>query len=432
MHVGLEVLAAQDFRNLETFRIEPGPRFNLFEGRNGQGKTNLLEAVYLLSAFRSPRDAKQGELVRFGAERAVVYGEIVRREVKRTVEIQLAKEGKKVLLDGKVITRMPSSFSHMAAVLFGPDDLELTKAGPEVRRRFLDRATFAVWPEHLLELRAYHEALKHRNRLLRDAKVRGVALDPHVLDAFEGELARRGASVLMRRHLFLERFVVHFAEAFRQITDGELTATLTHKASGFDHADSHKASGSEAAGRNDSHKASGSEAAGRDDSHKASRSEAAGRDDSHKASRSEAAGRDFGVAAMPSVALELAAALSRARASDAKLGWTRLGPHADELDLMIDGRPVRAFASQGQHRAFVLALKIAELHRIHEAHGVYPVFLLDDVSSELDERRNALLMETLQRGGGQVFVTTTDRRWIRVGDDAMRRWKVEAGVLSAE
>ncbi|MBL8786833.1 MAG: DNA replication and repair protein RecF [Deltaproteobacteria bacterium] len=390
MHVGLEVLAAQDFRNLETFRIEPGPRFNLFEGRNGQGKTNLLEAVYLLSAFRSPRDAKQGELVRFGAERAVVYGEIVRREVKRTVEIQLAKEGKKVLLDGKVITRMPSSFSHMAAVLFGPDDLELTKAGPEVRRRFLDRATFAVWPEHLLELRAYHEALKHRNRLLRDAKVRGVALDPHVLDAFEGELARRGASVLMRRHLFLERFVVHFAEAFRQITDGELTATLTHKASGFDHADSHKASGS------------------------------------------EAAGRDFGVAAMPSVALELAAALSRARASDAKLGWTRLGPHADELDLMIDGRPVRAFASQGQHRAFVLALKIAELHRIHEAHGVYPVFLLDDVSSELDERRNALLMETLQRGGGQVFVTTTDRRWIRVGDDAMRRWKVEAGVLSAE
>lgn len=376
-HVGLEVLAAQDFRNLETFRIEPGPRFNLFEGRNGQGKTNLLEAVYLLSAFRSPRDAKQGELVRFGAERAVVYGEIVRREVKRTVEIQLAKEGKKVLLDGKVITRMPGSSSHMAAVLFGPDDLELTKAGPEVRRRFLDRATFAVWPEHLLELRAYHEALKHRNRLLRDAKVRGQALDPHVLDAFEGELARRGASVLMRRHLFLERFVVHFAEAFRQITDGELTASITHKASGFDHT-------------------------------------------------------TFGVAAMPSVAVELAAALSRARSADAKLGWTRLGPHADELDLAIDGRPVRAFASQGQHRAFVLALKIAELHRIHEAHVVYPVFLLDDVSSELDERRNALLMETLQRGGGQVFVTTTDRRWIRVGDDAMRRWRVEAGVLAAE
>ncbi len=367
-------LAAENFRNLETFRIEPGPRFNIIEGRNGQGKTNLLEAVFMLGAFRSPRDAKHPELVRFGEERAVIIGEIERREVSRTIEIRLSREGKKVVLDGKPITKLPASFMHLSAVLFGPDDLELTKAGPEVRRRFLDRATYAVWPEHLASMRAYHEALKSRNRLLRDAKIRGQQADAAVLSAFEGELARHGARIEQRRHLFLQAFVPHFEEAFRRITDGELSGQIVHVASGI--ADS-------------------------------------------KVSNER----------LEAVEAELVATYERQRGSDARLGWTRSGPHADELELFIDERPARTFASQGQHRAFVLAMKIAELLRIQEAIGVYPIFLLDDVSSELDERRNALLMETLDRGGGQVFITTTDRRWIRVQDAKV--WQVASGQISA-
>lgn len=363
-------LAAEHFRNLDTFRIEPSARFNLIEGRNGQGKTNLLEAVFMLGAFRSPRDAKHPELVRFGEERAVIVGEIERRGVTRTVEVHLSREGKKVVLDGKAITRLPSSFLHLNAVLFGPDDLELTKAGPEVRRRFLDRATYAVWPEHLAGLRAYGEALKSRNKLLKDAKVRGVAADGDVLAAFEAELAKHGAIVEHRRGLFLETFVPRFREAFARITDGELAADVVHERSGVD--------------------------------------------DARTVADMEAA---------------LVATFARARPSDARLGWTRLGPHADELAFSIDQRPARTFASQGQHRAFVLALKIAELLRIQEAIGVYPIFLLDDVSSELDERRNALLMQTLDQGGGQVFITTTDRRWIKVSD--ARIWRVEAGRIDA-
>ncbi len=369
----LRSLAAEDFRNLEAFRLEPAPRFNLFEGRNGQGKTNLLEAIYLLGAFRSPRDAKHPELVRFGAERATIIGEIERREVTRTIEIRISREGKKVILDGKPITRLPASFLHLNAVIFGPDDLELTKLGPDVRRRFLDRATYAVWPDHLASLRAYGEALKSRNRLLRDAKLRHAAPDDDVLAAFEAELARHGARLLQRRHLFLAGFVPRFCEAFARITDGELTGAIAHAPSGL--------------------------------------------------SAPAVAGAD-----PATIERELAATFARQRASDLRLGWTRSGPHADELDLFIDGRPARLFASQGQHRAFVLAMKIAELDRIQEAIGVYPIFLLDDVSSELDERRNALLMETLDRGGGQVFITTTDRRWIKVSD--ARVWRVEAGRIT--
>jgi DNA replication and repair protein RecF len=369
--VHLRLLAAENYRNLEPFRIELGERFNLFEGRNGQGKTNLLEAVLLLSTFRSARDAKHPELIRFGEARATVFGEAVRKDIVRTVEIELTREGKKVALDGKTINRLPTSFAHLNAVTFGPDDLELTKGPPEVRRRFLDRATFAVWPEHLLELRAYQEALKHRNRLLRDAKMQNLPIDVPLIEAFELELARRGAAIEQRRHHFLEGFRPRLEAAFSAITEGELTGRILHETSGLEHA-------------------------------------------------------DLPLAELVSRLTERFAA---SRSTDLRLGYTRVGPHADDLGFEIGGHPARTFASQGQHRAFVLALKIAELERIEDALGVFPLFLLDDVSSELDERRNALLMRRLDRGGGQVLITTTDRRWIQVGD--ARRWKVEAGHVSA-
>jgi len=371
--VYLTALAAEGFRNLEPFRLEPGRRFNVIEGRNGQGKTSFLEAVYLLAAFRSPRDARSAEMIRFGAERARVHGEIVRRDVARTVTVELRPKGKQVTLDGKVVTSLPSSFAHMNAVVFGPDDLELTKSGPGARRRFLDRAIFAVWPDHLATLKSYKTALESRNKLLKDARASRRDPDPAVLEVFEHELARHGARIIQRRHLFLEGFRPLFERAFTAITDGELVGSIRHEVSATDDAS----------------------------------------------------------APPERLAEAFAQRLATQRVSDGRLGYTKSGPHADDLDLRVGGRPARVYASQGQHRAFVLALKIAELERIHAALGVYPVFLLDDVSSELDEARNRLLMETLDRGGGQVFITTTDRRWIRVAG-LPRVWRVEAGRITLD
>ena len=367
----LTALAAEGFRNLEPFRIEPGRRFNVLEGRNGQGKTSFLEAVYLLSAFRSPRDARTAEMIRFGAERARIHGEIVRRDVARTVSIELRQKGKQVTLDGKVVTSMPSSFAHLNAVVFGPDDLELTKSGPAPRRTFLDRAIYAVWPEHVTVLRSYKTALDSRNRLLKDARITRSTPDASLLEAFEHELARHAARIIQRRHLFLEGFRPLFERAFSAITNGELVGSIAHDCHAVD---------------------------------------------------DPSAGPD-------ALAMSYAARLVAQRASDTRVGYTRSGPHADDLDFRIDGRPARIYASQGQHRAFVLALKIAELERIQAALGVYPIFLLDDVSSELDEARNRLLMDTLDHGGGQVFITTTDRRWIRVAGEPVT-WNVDAGRLT--
>lgn len=378
----LKALAASGFRNLEPFRLEPSERFNIFEGRNGQGKTNLLEAIHLLSAFKSHRDARAAEMIALDGVAASVFGEVVRREVARTIEVQLGPKGKKVVLDGKPITSLPASFSHLSAVIFGPDDLGLTKGGPAPRRAFLDRAVFASNPDYLADLRAYRHALDARNKMIRDMRDRrrgwrgGEAVDGDVLAAFETALVTHGLRVLAYRQRFLRDFIPRFRTIFAAVTDGELGAELAPVLS---------------------------------------------------------------VPLSPEGLLDdpdgqreaWVTALNRGRDADLRLGYTRTGPHADDLACAIDGRPVRTFASQGQHRAFVLALKLAELEQTRDALGIYPIFLLDDVSSELDEKRNAHLMQTLERSGGQVFITTTDRRWIKVGDGAVSVHRVHAGCIEA-
>jgi len=368
--VHLVALSATGFRNLETFRLEPNQRFNILEGRNGQGKTNLLEAVYLLSAFRSFRDAKNRELVAWGEDQATVFGEVVRRGVGRTVEVTVAAGGKKVALDGKTITRLPAELAHLNAVVFGPDDLALTKAGPAERRRFLDRAVYAVWPDHVNDLRGYAASLKRRNKLLKEAGPARV--DPGVIAAFEQELLAYGARVVHRRHAFLAGYRPHFERIFHEITGGELEGTIRYR--GFD-------------------------------------------------PRAEPP------ADLPAIVARFEEALDEARETDLRRGFTSPGPHTHDLAFTLGRRSARIYASQGQHRAFVLALKIAELQRIREAIGDEPVFLLDDVSSELDEGRNADLMRYLDQAGGQVFITTTDRRWIRVSGSPSV-FRLEAGAVT--
>jgi len=380
--VYLKALAASGYRNLATFRIEPAQRFNIFEGLNGQGKTNLLESIYLLSAFKSPRDARAAEMITLGEASASVYGEIVRRDISRTVEVQLSAKGKKVILDGKAITALPSSFSHLNAVVFGPDDLGLTKGGPQPRRTFMDRAVFASTPDYLLDLKAYRQSLDARNKLVRDMRERGrgwrsgAPVDADMVAAFEESLITYGLRVLSARLRFLRAFTPCFQAVFSRVTDGELRAELSPVLSA--HLDPQAL------------------------------------EDDPETQRE--AWRQL---------------LARGRDADIRLGYTRVGPHADDLLCTIDDRPVRTFASQGQHRAFVLALKLAELEITRQAIGIYPIFLLDDVSSELDERRNAHLMATLMDSGGQVFITTTDRRWIRVGDEGLQVYRVHEGEISA-
>ena len=341
-------LSLHDFRNIADATLEPHERFNVIHGDNAQGKTNLLEAIYLLSALRSFKAATNGELVRWGEAEAVVRGVVSRREVVRDIRINVKPGARTVHIDGKRPRRLQESFGSLTAVLFAPEDLAISKGSPSNRRSFLDRAVFNVFPGYYDDSRAYETAVRSRNALLRGSEGRAPARD--VMSVFDAQVAAAGARVVDKRLRFLAAFVPRFTETHGQLVRGRHEVVLSYES------------------------------------------------------------RWAPTEPMPVGEIEqaLAQRLTADLARDVGRGATSSGPHSDDLGVLLDGRPARLHASQGQHRTMVLAMKIAEILYLHENLGYYPVLLLDDVSSELDRHRNAELMGFLQETGVQVFVTTTD------------------------
>jgi DNA replication and repair protein RecF len=241
------------------------------------------------------------------------------------------------------------------------------KGGPDGRRRLLDRAVFNRFPAHLEAARDYARALKQRNRLLKD----GAPLD--LIDAHTEALARLGARMVVRRRALLAELAPRAARGFEAIARGDGALDIAYAPDGMS---------------------------------------AAALDDEPRAFEA---------------LLEL---LRRRMAGDVERGFTSAGPHADDLDIELGSRSAKGFASQGQQRAIVLALKIGEIENLRERAGAPPLLLLDDVSSELDPARNAFLMSYLRACGLQVFLTTTDDRLVReaAGPDA-RCFSVSRGAF---
>jgi DNA replication and repair protein RecF len=363
----LASLDISDFRNLSRVALAPSPRATVFVGQNGQGKTNLLEALYFLCTLKPLRAGRLAELVRFGEGRARVAGDFEGPGGVRRVAVTIGAEGRSALLDGKPQDRLDAYFEGLAAVCFAPDDLLVVKGGPEGRRRALDRAAFNRWPALLAEARAYVRALRARNAALRGGS-------PAVEESFRGPLANAGARLLVRRRELVRELAPRIATAFAEISGpGAPPVTLAYRA---------------------------------------------------------AAGVEV-VGAEADVRASLAAALDRRAGRDRDRGYTSVGPHMDDLALAVAERGARAYASQGQQRALVLALKIAEIENLRASLGRPPLLLLDDVSSELDPQKNRFLLEYLARLPGQAFLTATDRRLLEpaAGPDAAF-FRVDAGAVA--
>lgn len=364
-------LHLQDFRNLATVELSPSPRATILVGENGQGKTNLLEAVYLLTTLKPLRASRLQELVRFGAAEAHVAGDFDGPGGVRRVAVQVGPGGRTALLDGKPLGsgwRLDDYFEGLACVCFSPDDLLLVKGGPEGRRRFLDRAAFNRWPAVLTEARDYVRALRARNAALRSGA-------SEVEESFRAPLVRAAARLLVRRRALVEELAPRVQVAFAEISGpGAPEVRFAYRP-----AHGMRLDGGEG---------------------------------------------------------DLAAALSEVLGArlerDREKGFTSAGPHADELTLALDGRGAKLFGSQGQQRALVLALKIAEIENLRAALGRPPLLLLDDVSSELDPAKNRYLLAYLGSLSAQAFLTTTDRRLLDpAAGPETAFYKVESGVVSA-
>jgi DNA replication and repair protein RecF len=351
----VEALRLAHFRNLAPTSLVPAARFNVIAGDNGQGKTNLLEAIYLAGTLRSFRTQRAQDLIAWGEAEASVAAQVVRGDVDRLYEISLGPRRRLARLDGKVPRSVGDYFGDFNVVLFAPEDLRVPRGSPAGRRRFLDRAVFNREAGFLGDAQRFARVLRSRNVLLRDPTP-----DPALLDVYDAQLADAGARILGARQRYLADFASRFAAAYEAITQSGITASLRYE--------------------------------------------------------SEVAAAD------------LAAALVAARRRDLARRQTHVGPHVDDLVFLLDGREARAFASQGQLRALVLAWKTAEMDLLRAVHGDAPVLLLDDVSSELDARRNAFLFEFLARIECQCFVTTTHPRHVLVTDNR-QDFSIVAGEL---
>jgi DNA replication and repair protein RecF len=351
--VRLLSLQLQDFRNLRQVSLVPSVHASIAVGQNGQGKTNLLEALYFLATLKPLRAGRLSELVRWGTDRTRVSGRFLLKGAEREIAVEVGGGVRQAFVDGKKAPSLEEYFGGVSVVAFTPDDLEVVKGGPDSRRAFLDRAVFNRFPAFLKESRDYARALKNRNRLLRAGPV-----EPAYLEAYDETLARTGARVYVRRRALMAELAPRAQATFHSI--GRTVEPATY---GY-----------------------------------------------HPAHLGDV---DFASADEARLAEVLREALASRMRRDMDRGFTSVGPHADDVAVTLGGRSARAYASQGQQRALVLGWKIAEIANLEEAMGFLPLLLLDDVSSELDPERNAYLMSYLSESGAQVFLTTTDATLVR-------------------
>jgi len=338
--VKLRHLAARDFRNLASLDLDAGARFVVFHGENAQGKTNALEAIWLLATLRPLRTRSPRDLVRWGAADGVVSGLVEADGIARRYRVDLGGGTRKVSVDGRTVGDLGEYFAGIRAIAFTPHDVAVVTDEPLERRRWLDRAAFTARPAHLDVARAYRRALEQKAAALRGGHNDGV------LDVLDEQVARLGGELAERREALLVELTPHVGAVHQRIAGGSGRLVLTYRT---------EAVGADAASR---------------------------------------------VAA-------LRARLAAVRDEEKRRQRTLVGPQTDDVAIELDGRSARAFGSQGQVRSIVLALKLGELVAAR-GRGDAPMFLLDDVGSELDAGRTARLVDLLGELAVQVIATTTN------------------------
>lgn len=358
-------LKLASFRNLKNLELTPGDKFNVFYGNNGQGKTNLLESIYLLATMKSFKQAKNSELISFGSEFALLKGAVERDRVRREISLLLEKQGKKAKIDDKLATRVDDFFGNLNVVLFTPEEIAMVRGGPELRRRYLDRAVFTCDIGYLTAYHAYLKILKQRNALLKTGEAFG-------LDTWTEQLAQAAVQVVERRSAWIGEIEKLLQRFYSEISGNEETVQIEYRQHSVD--------------------------------------PKSWQEDPKQA---------------------LLNALKAHEAEERRRCTTVVGPHRDDLHFGLNGRAARHFASQGQQRSYVLALKMAEIEYITRCFEAPPVLLLDDMTSELDRERNENLMEFLKKRQMQVFITTTALENVALGaTDELTAFRISAGKIT--
>lgn len=351
----LESLEAQNFRNLNG-KIACGKHLNIIFGENGQGKTNWLEAIYLLSTTKSFKTAKLSESINFGEELAIVRGTIQKSaEISRVLQVALQGNTKTLSVNNKKET-IHRYLGELHAVIFNSDELEIVRGTPEARRKFLDGGIVSIYPPFVQTLTDYNRVIRQKNSLLQSAQDSGFSLEKtgELLEPWNEQLIVLATRIHKARIRYVER----------------LNETLEKKLFGKEEITIRYASSLE--GKGDL--------------------------------------SDYAALLTERLTLRVQAELAS--------GYSLIGTHRDDLEITFDGHDLRKFGSSGQQRSALLILQLATVSVYFEQNKEYPLFLLDDIDAELDYKRIGQLLDFLS-DKTQTFVTTSKESFIeKFGKDA--------------
>jgi DNA replication and repair protein RecF len=406
--VHLAHLRLRDFRNYTRLDADFAPGFHLLLGDNAQGKTNILEAVYLMATLRSFRGVGGAQMIRHGQKGYFVGGSVVggtipsislaspkggegrgeeaeisqitnpspqpsprlsgERETKilashseREVKIYWSARERKLALDGQPVKRLGDYLGVLRTVVFCTEDLQLVKGAARARRRFLDLLLAQTQPAYLPLLQRYMRAVRARNALLKHSRPGGT--DEATLDSFSRELVELGGQLIRMRTELAPKFSPLARLAYRRISNDAEELRIEYQ---------------------------------------------------------------------PNVKKDFAVELAQSRSRERTYRSTLVGPHRDDLRLLLNEKSAAQFGSEGQKRTLAIALKMAQAEYLAGIHGSAPVLLIDDVMGELDVKRRSgflPLLEQARKTSGQVFMTATEENWpSELGKD-LQRWEVKTGAL---
>ncbi|QLK85209.1 DNA replication/repair protein RecF [Staphylococcus sp. 17KM0847] len=344
----LKTLQLENYRNYELVFLTCHPEVNILIGENAQGKTNLLESIYTLALAKSHRTSNDRELIRFNAEYAKIEGELNFRHGTMPLTMFITKKGKKAKVNHLEQSRLTQYIGHLNVVLFAPEDLNIVKGSPQVRRRFIDMELGQISNLYLNDLSQYQRILKQRNHYLKQLQLKQQT-DTTMLEVLNQQFAEYAVKVTLRRQQFISELETLAAPIHSGITNNKEVLTLKYLPS----------------------------------------------------IKFQDSPQDEGVL-IDEVFKMLQSSLKR----EIERGISMQGPHRDDLAFQVNGMDAQTYGSQGQQRTTALSIKLAEIELMHQEVGEYPILLLDDVLSELDDSRQTHLLSTIQHKV-QTFVTTT-------------------------
>ena len=357
----VEKVVLENFRNYTSQEITFREGLNVICGLNAAGKTNLMESIFVAAIGRSPRTKSEKDLIRMGENRAFIHLFLEKKFRSHKINVEINRsEGKILSVDGAKITRLGELIGLLAVVYFSPDELKMIKEAPQERRRFLDLSLSQESKPYYLALSKYGKLLEQRNKLMKTTDFAEFSQTAFI---WEKQMADAAADIILKRRAFIEKIGVIADDYHRKIAGAEEDITLIYEPC--------------------------------------------------------VEGED-----RETIRANLEARLEESHEKDYELGYTTVGIHREDFNITSKGIDLRKFGSQGQQRTAALVIKLAEIEYYYKESGEKPILLLDDVLSELDEKRRTALLEAT--AGTQTLLTCTE---FTENVPEYHEIKVESGVV---